>query len=163
MVWPLPGRVSLSDCDRSISSSTLMSRPSVRWLMLMRDSGRWPALQVDQRAHGDVEIEFAAVFLVAQAHAVLRLEQVEQALELAGEDGVLFQQAVDVGGAAGRVQGFVDAGPVRPVVLRGDVPLRVMARRQAERLVVRLGRGGSKLSSSSPASMKVHRWRLSSR
>ena len=55
------------------------------------------ALEVDQRADGDVEVEFAAFFLVADAHLVLRFEQVEHALQALGQRGVLFQQLVDVG------------------------------------------------------------------
>jgi hypothetical protein len=44
-VSSLPGTASLTDCDRSTSSSTAMSRPSVRVLMWMRGSGWAPARQ----------------------------------------------------------------------------------------------------------------------
>jgi hypothetical protein len=70
----------------------------------MRGSGVAPLLEVDQRAHGDVEVEFAALFLVADTHLVLRLEQVEQALQVFGQCGVLLQQPVDVGGVAAGMQ-----------------------------------------------------------
>jgi hypothetical protein len=50
---------------------------------------------------------------------------------------VFFQQTVDVGRLASRVQGFIDGAPVRAIVLRGAIPFRVVARRQAERLVAR--------------------------
>jgi hypothetical protein len=89
------------------------------------------ALEVDEGADGHVEVEFAAFFLVADADLVLGFEQVEDALEALGQGAVLFQQPVDVGGVAFRVQGLVDADPVRAIGQALVVPLRVMARRQA--------------------------------
>ena len=100
--------------------------------------GRGAALEVDQRAQGDVEVELGAFLLVADAHLVLRLEQIEQALQALGQRGVLGQQAVDLRRVAGRVQRFVEADPVGAVGLALVVPLRVVARRQALRFLVLL-------------------------
>jgi hypothetical protein len=58
--------------------------------------GAGAALEVDQRAQGDIEVEFAALFLVANADLVLRLEDVQQTLQTPGQGGVLFEQAVDI-------------------------------------------------------------------
>ena len=93
--------------------------------------GACAALEVDQGAQGDVQIEFAAFFLIADAHLFLRLEQVEHALQALGQRVVLGQQFVDVAGIALGVQGFVNAHPVRAEGLAEVVPFRVMARRQA--------------------------------
>ena len=48
---------------------------------------------------------------------------------------MLLQQPVDSGGVAARMQGFVDARPVGAVGLGRVVPLRVVARRQADGLL----------------------------
>jgi hypothetical protein len=88
------------------------------------------ALEVDQRAQGDVEVEVAALLLIADAHFFLRLDEVEQPFELLGQRGVFQQQLVDVGGIALGMQGFVDAGPVGSIGLAGVVPFGIVARRQ---------------------------------
>jgi hypothetical protein len=53
--------------------------------------GAGAALEVDQRTQGDIEIEFAAVFLVANADLVLRFEEVQQTLQTPGQRGVFFR------------------------------------------------------------------------
>ncbi|TLD44949.1 MAG: hypothetical protein FAZ92_02788 [Accumulibacter sp.] len=93
--------------------------------------GRDAAAAVDQRTDGDVDVEFAAILLKAQANPFLRLEDFEQALEPSGEGGVPVEQPVDQRRVTRRVQRFVEAHPVGAVALAVMVPLRVMARRQA--------------------------------
>ena len=93
--------------------------------------GAGAALEVDQGAQGDVQVQFAAFFLIADAHFFLRLEQVQHAFQALGQGVVLGQQLVDVGCIALGVQGFVHAHPVRAESLAEVVPLGVMARRQA--------------------------------
>ena len=119
--------------------------------------GKPAALPVGPGTQRDVEVEFAALFLVAQANPFLRLEQVEQALEAAGEHGMTREQVVDVCRVSRRMQGFVDGCPVGKEALRRGIPFRIVAGRQAG--CFRAGRGGPRgeLSSSSPDSMKVHR------
>ncbi len=87
-------------------------------------------LVVDERADGDIEVELAAFFLVADAHLVLRLQQVEHLLQALGQSGMFFQQLVDVRRLAFRMQAFVHAHPVRAIVLRGVVPFVIVAGRQ---------------------------------
>ena len=93
--------------------------------------GRGTALEFDQGTQRDVEVEFGAFLLVADAYLVLWLQQVEQALQTLGQRFVLGQQAVDLCGVPGRVQRFVEAHPVGAVGLALVIPLRVVARRQA--------------------------------
>ena len=85
---------------------------------------------VDHRAQRHVQVQFTAFFLVAQAHTVLGLEHIEQALQLSGQYGVFGKQAVDQAGIAAGMQRFVDTDPVGSVILRGGVPFGVVARRQ---------------------------------
>jgi hypothetical protein len=51
--------------------------------------GSGAALEVDQRADGDVQVQFAAIFLVADAYPVLRAQQIEQALQTPRQRRVL--------------------------------------------------------------------------
>ena len=88
------------------------------------------ALEVDQGADGHVQVQVGAVLLVADAHELLGLEQIQHLFQPLGQGAVLLQHGVDLGGVAGGVQAFVQADPVRPVGLAAVVPLRVVARRQ---------------------------------
>ena len=98
--------------------------------------GRGPALEVDQAADGHVKVQLAALFLKADAHFVLRFQQIKHALQLLGQCGVPCEDAVDVSRVAAGVQALVQAHPVGPVGLAVVVPLGVRARGQA----VHLGR-----------------------
>ena len=53
---------------------------------------------------------------------------------------MFFQQTVDVGGLAGRVQGFIDGAPLRPIILRRAIPFRIVAGRQADYFFARCAR-----------------------
>ena len=85
---------------------------------------------VHHGAQRHIQVQFAALFLIADAHPLLWLEQVQQPLELPRQAGVPGQQPVDGDGIARRLQAVVHTHPVRAVGAGGGVPLGVQARGQ---------------------------------
>jgi hypothetical protein len=53
------------------------------------------APEVDEGADGDVQVQLAALFLVAHPHLMLGLEEIEDLLQALGQGGVLGEQPVD--------------------------------------------------------------------
>jgi hypothetical protein len=71
--------VSFSDSDRSSSSM----HGDIAPIMAVAHVDAWvrgeAAPEVDQAANGDIQVQLAALFLKADPHFVLRLEQIEHA------------------------------------------------------------------------------------